>query len=60
MRCFICSEKIENEIPLKLFEKNICRLCMYSIAEVSVDNIFYDFYKERIKMIQQQKLKETI
>lgn len=49
MECFICKEN--HNKCLKFLGKNICIGCMNSIANINVNNIFYRFYKEKIKEI---------
>ncbi|WP_133629114.1 sigma factor G inhibitor Gin [Fonticella tunisiensis] len=58
MICSVCGEETSKSI--KLFDKDICSLCMISIKEVPVNHILYDFYKDRIKKIQMQKIKELL
>ncbi len=56
MRCFICSEEIKNEKPLEIFKANICEACVQSINEIHAEDIFYDFYRDRIKNIEKPVL----
>jgi hypothetical protein len=55
MKCSICYGTIQNN-KISLLGKDICGLCLKSIGELDVDDIFYDFYKDRIKSIIKLKL----
>jgi hypothetical protein len=50
MKCSICYGSIKNN-RINLFGKDICTLCIKCIGELGVDDIFYDFYKDRIKKL---------
>jgi hypothetical protein len=60
MVCEICGEKISDLKSIRLFDKDICSLCIYSIAEIPVNHILYDFYKDRVKNLQMKKIKEIL
>lgn len=55
MKCSVCYETIENS-KVSILGRDICVLCIKSIGESEADNIFYDFYKDRIKNIIKTKL----
>lgn len=55
MKCSICYGKTGPN-TINLLGNYICPLCIKCIAEIDADNIFYDFYKERIKDIIKSKL----
>lgn len=50
MKCSVCYGTIKNN-SVNLLGKDICALCIKCIGESDVDNIFYDFYKDKIKSI---------
>jgi hypothetical protein len=60
MVCSICQGEIKKTKSIKLFNHHVCSLCIYSIGRIHVDNIFFDYYKDRIKELQRQKLKEIL
>lgn len=60
MKCAICGQEIKDGRAIKLFEKDVCNLCIYSISEIAVSHVLYDFYKDRIKEIQRNKLMEIL
>lgn len=60
MKCEICSEEIYDLKSIKLFEGDICRLCMCSMAEIPVNHILYDFYKDKIRSVLMKKLHEVL
>lgn len=55
MKCAICYEVINNR-GTNLLGKNICPLCIKSIVEIDANNIFYDYYRDRIKHIVMKNL----
>lgn len=55
MKCSICYGTIKYS-RINLLGKDICSLCIKSIGDIDVDNIFYDFYKDRIRNIVKLKL----
>ncbi len=55
MKCEICYGVI-NSKGANLLGKSICPLCVKSMALIDADNIFYDYYKNRIKHIIMDKL----
>lgn len=55
MKCSVCYGKAGSN-KINLFGNDICSLCIKSIGDIDVDNIFYDFYKDRIKNIVKLKL----
>lgn len=50
MKCAICYGDIKLHRTC-LLGKDICSLCMKSIGDIDVNNIFYDYYKDKIKNI---------
>lgn len=58
MKCSICRIETGDRGCIILFGKEICKLCMKSIGSISVDNIFYDYYMDRIKDIEAAELKK--
>lgn len=55
MKCSVCYGRIKNK-RVNLLGENICGLCIKCMGEIDVDNIFYDYYKDRIKHILKVKL----
>lgn len=60
MKCFICGQEIENDRAIRLFDKEVCSLCLYSIGEIAINHVLYDFYKDRIKELQRIKIQEVL
>lgn len=52
MRCSICFGEIKDKSAVKILHRDICMLCITSIIKISVNNIFYDYYRDRIKDIE--------
>jgi hypothetical protein len=60
MKCPVCYETIDNDKHIRIFGSEICSMCLSSIGEIDADNIFYDYYKDKIKYIQSSVVKDLI
>jgi hypothetical protein len=60
MKCPICYENMDNDKNIRIFDSEICSMCLSSIGKIDVENIFYDYYKDRIKHIQSSIMKDLI
>jgi hypothetical protein len=54
MSCSICGGEIKGKNKIRLFNTDICGLCIYSIGQIHVNHIFFDYYKDRIKELQRK------
>jgi hypothetical protein len=60
MKCSICQGEIKSKSITRLFNKDICGLCIYSIGQIHVNHILFDYYKDRIKDLQRKAIIDVL
>lgn len=60
MKCAICQGEISDKSSIRLFSSDICSLCIYSIGQIHVNHIFFDYYKDKLREIQRKMIQETL